>query len=173
METINGSSTRTWIVQLIAKGAMQFTEEKNLAIVAGPDTTMPVHGVRLRNHVCWATEDHGNSAPKFVGGFVAEAAGKFATKEEAVSVLAANPYFQLMALNANAGIEEPEGLFAYAPPRHPHDTGEFVVQRHSQARPLSRERSVHSPPNRGCAAVWLDSRQRLPKGGGQDCHYEA
>ena len=136
---------RTWIVQLIAKGAIQFADSTNLTIVAGPMSTVPVHGVRLRNHVCWASEDHSEGAPTFVGAFVAEAAGEFATQDEAVSVLAnlANPYIQTMALIANAAIEEPEDLFAYAPPRDPDDTGEFVVQRHSQERaPAARLRKV-------------------------------
>jgi hypothetical protein len=106
---------------------------------------VPVHGVRLRNHTCWATEDHTDGAPTFVGGFVAEAAGEFATKEDAVSVLAnlANPYFQVLAVVANAGVEEPEDLFAYTPPVDPTDTGQFIVQRHSQARsPAARLRCL-------------------------------
>lgn len=83
--------TRTWIVQLTAKAAIRFAEDKQLTIVAGPASAMPVHGVRLRNHRCWATEDHSEGAPVFVGGFVAKAAGEFGTKDEAVSVLATSP----------------------------------------------------------------------------------
>ncbi|MGQ0434507.1 MAG: hypothetical protein ACT452_19135 [Microthrixaceae bacterium] len=135
-------------MQLTAKAAIRFDEAEQLTIVAGPASTVSVHGVRLRNHVCWATEDHSEGASTFVGGFVAEAAGEFGTKDEAVSVLAnlANPYFQVMALIANAAIEEPEDLFAYAPPVDPDDTGEFVVQRHSQARaPAARLRKVSAP----------------------------
>lgn len=136
---------RTWIVQLTARAAIRFEDNKQLTIVAGPESTAPVYGIRLRNHTCWATDDHSDGAPTFVGGFVAEAAGDFGSKDEAVAVLAnlANPYFHVVALIANAAIEEPEDLFAYSPPLHADDTGEFVVQRHSQARaPASRLRKV-------------------------------
>lgn len=142
------AATRTWIVQLTAKAAVRFDANGHLTIVAGPASTLTVHGVRLRNHKCWATQDHSVGAPSFIGGFVAEAAGEFANKDEAVSVLAnlANPYFQVMALIANAAIEEPEDLLAYAPPVDRDDTGEFVVQRHSQARaPAARLRKVCAP----------------------------
>jgi hypothetical protein len=74
-----------------------------------------------------------------------DTAGRFADRSEAVAFLAnqAAPFFQVLAVIANAGVEEPEDLLAYAPPIHPDDTGEFVVQRHSQMRsPAARLRKV-------------------------------
>lgn len=145
MEYMSIPTSRTWIVRVTAKAAFRFDEDQQLTIVAGPDSTLPVHGVRLRNHRCWATEDHSDGAPTFIGGFVAEASGEFVAKNEAVAVLAnlANPYFQVIAVLANAAVEEPEDLFAYAPPVGPDDAGEFVVQRHSQARsPAARLRRL-------------------------------
>lgn len=137
--------SRTWIVQLSAKAGFRLEEQQQITIVAGPATTLPVHGVRLRNRTCWATDDHSDGAPTFVGAFVAEAAGEFSTKDKAVSELAnlANPYFQVLAAIANAAVEEPEDLIAYSPPVDSDDTGEFVVQRHSQARsPAARLRRL-------------------------------
>ena len=78
-------------------------------------------------------------------GSVAEAAGAFDTVDHAVAVLAnlASPYFQVLALIANAAVEEPEDLVAYTPPATPEARGEFIVQRHSQSRaPAARLRPV-------------------------------
>lgn len=152
MEVMSARPSRTWIVQLNAKAGFRLEDQQQVTLVAGLASTLPVHGVRLRNHTCWATDDHSDGAPTFVGGFVAEAAGEFANKDEAVSVLGnqANPYFHVLAVVANAAVEEPEDLFAYSPPVDPQDTGEFVVQRHSQARsPAARLRrldAVHLMP---------------------------
>jgi hypothetical protein len=53
------------------------------------------------------------------------------------------PYFQILALLAHAGVEESEDRFAYAPPLDVEDEGEFVIQRHSQPRaPAARVRTV-------------------------------
>lgn len=145
MGGMSDSTARTWIVQLLAKAGFRFEERQQLTIVADSASTVPIHGVRLRDHVCWATEDHSEGAPTYVGAFAAEASGVFSSKEEAVSVLAnrANPYFQVLAMIANAAVEEPEELLAYCPPVGPVDTGEFVVQRHSQARaPAARLRKL-------------------------------
>ncbi len=145
MEIMSARTSRTWIVQLNAKAGFRLEDQQQVTIVAGPATTLPVHGVRLRNHTCWATDDHSDGAPTFVGGFVVETAGEFANKDEAVSVLAnlANPYLHVLAVVTNAAVEEPEDLFAYSPPVDPKDTGEFVVQLHSQARsPAARLRRL-------------------------------
>jgi hypothetical protein len=102
-------------------------------------------GVRLRDHIVWASSDHRENAPTFVGAFVAEAAGEFDGAEQAVAVLGnlATPYFQVMATVTNAAVEEPEDLIAYAPPLDGQDSGEFVIQRHSQTRaPAARLRKV-------------------------------
>lgn len=139
------STPRTWIVQLVAKAGFRFGEYEQLTIVAAADSTSPVHGIRLRDHRVWASDDHGEGAPTFVSGLVIEAAGDFASKEEAVAVLAnlASPYFQVLALIANAAVEEPEDLVAYAPPLDASDVGEFIIQRHSQMRsPAARLRRL-------------------------------
>jgi hypothetical protein len=145
MGVMSDATARTWIVQLRATAGFRFEGHQRLTIVADSASTLPVHGVRLRDHICWATEDHSEGTPTFVGAFVAEASGVFSSKDEAVSVLAnqANPYFQVLAVIANAAVEEPEDLLAYRPPVDLVDTGEFVVQRHSQARaPAARLRKV-------------------------------
>jgi hypothetical protein len=109
MDVMSAHTSRTWIVQLNAKAGFRLEHQQQVTIVAGPATTLTVHGVRLRNQTCWATDDHRDGAPTFVGGFVVEAAGEFAKKDEAVSVLASlvNPYFQVLAVVANAAVEEP------------------------------------------------------------------
>lgn len=135
---------RTWIVTIACRAAFRFSENQRISLQASPQTTVPLTAIRLRNENCWATADHSNGAPQFVGAFVAEAAGDFSTAEEAVSFLAnfASPYFQVIALIANAGVDEPEDLVAYAVP-FGNQKGEFVVQRHSQARaPAARVRKV-------------------------------
>jgi hypothetical protein len=121
------------------------SKTSEIRILAGPDSTMAIHGIRLRNHRVWATEDHSDGAPTFVGAFLAEAAGDYATKEEAVGVLAnlASLYFQVMSPIATAGAEEPEDLLAYSAPEDDAHHGDFVVQRHSQLRsPAERLRAV-------------------------------
>jgi hypothetical protein len=145
---VSTPETRTWIVELSAKAGFCFEEKQQITIVAALDSTAPVHGVRLRNGVCWVSSDHSDDAPTFIGSFIAEAAGSFPTKDQAVSFLGnqASPYFQVLAVIANAGVEEPEDLVAYAPPLTPDDEGEFVVQRHSQMRsPAARLRKVAGP----------------------------
>jgi hypothetical protein len=135
---------RTWIVTISCRAAFRFDENQRISLRASPQTTVPLTGVRLRNENCWATQDHSPTGPQFVGAFVAEAAGDFATAEDAVDFLAnfATPYFHVMALITNAGVNEPEDLVAYAVPCI-ETKGEFVIQRHSQARaPAARVRKV-------------------------------
>lgn len=135
---------RTWIVTLVCRAAFRFDENQRISIRASTQTTIPLTGVRMRNNNCWASEDHSPNAAQFVGGFVAEAAGNFATSNEAVEFLAnfVSPYFQVMAVATNAAIDEPEDLVAYAVPL-PDSKGEFVIQRHSQARaPAARVRKI-------------------------------
>ena len=136
-----------WIVVLSAKAGFRFDERKQITIVAAPNSTPGMAGIRLRNEFCWATEDTGPDAAVFVGGFVAEAAGEFDSVEEAFEVLGnlANPYFHVLAVVANAGVEESEDQRAYTPPVDGHDEGRFVVQRHSQARaPAARLRKLEA-----------------------------
>jgi hypothetical protein len=136
---------RTWIVVLGAKAGFRFDEDQQITIVAGPDSTRGITGVRLRNEICLATRETGPGAPTFVGGFVAEAAGQFSSSEEAFATLGnlASPYFQVMSVISNAGVEESEDRFAYAPPADARDEGRFIMQRHSQARaPAARLRKL-------------------------------
>ena len=112
-------------MELWAKAGFCLEDNQQIAVVAGPDSTGPMHGVRLRNGISWASSNHSKDAATFIGGFVAEAAGTFASKVDAVSFLStqASPYFQILAVVANAGVEEPEDLVAYAPPANPDDKG--------------------------------------------------
>jgi hypothetical protein len=149
MAEMSAPAPRTWIVELSAKAGFRFDGREQITVVASPESTIPVHGVRLRNGIAWGSDDHSEGAPTYVGSFVAEAAGRFASKEEAVAVLGnlASPYFQVLAVISNAAVDEPEDIVAYAPPAGPDDTGEFVVQRHSQLRsPAARLRKVAAPP---------------------------
>lgn len=142
---MSSTEPRTWIVELSAKAGFRFEDDEQVTIVAGSDSTIPVHGVRLRNGRAWASDDHRDGAPTYVAACVAEATGSFAGDEEAVAVLVnlANPYFQVLAVITNAAVEDPEDLLAYAPPADSNDSGEFVIQRHSQMRsPAARLRKV-------------------------------
>jgi hypothetical protein len=142
---VSSTEPRTWIVELSAKAGLRFEDDQQVTIVAGADSTIPVHGVRLRNGRSWASDDHRDGAPTYVAACVAEATGSFVTEQEAVAVLAnlANPYFQVLAVITNAAVEDPEDLVAYAPPVDPKDSGEFLIQRHSQMRsPAARLRMV-------------------------------
>ncbi len=136
---------RTWIVVVAAKAAFRFEDRQHLTIVASAESFDGMIGVRLRDHVAWSTDRRGEDAPQFVGSFIAEAAGVFGTAEEAASVLGnlATPYFQVMATITNCGAEETEDIVVYSPPKDATDVGQFVVQRHSEARaPAARLRKV-------------------------------
>lgn len=120
---------RIWIVSLQARSAAVIADDKILNILATPESTVPVAAVRIRNQRCLSDDDL--TGPTFVGALVAEAAGEFADPEEAAALLAnlASPYFQATALAANAAVDDPQDLFAFAPPRDAKDVGEYVVQR--------------------------------------------
>lgn len=98
---------RIWIVSLQARSAAVIADNMVINIVAAPETTVPVATIRIRNHVCLTTEDP--NGPTFIGGLVAEAAGSFSRAEAAVDLLAnlASPYFQAVALAANAAMTKP------------------------------------------------------------------
>jgi hypothetical protein len=122
---------RLWIVSLLARSAIRLKDDTMLNIRATPESTVPVVGIRLRNQVCQSTD-----GTRFVGALVAEAAGNCANSQEAAGLLAnlANPYYQVMAVAANAAVDDPLDFIAYAPPLGRNDGGEFVIQRHSQTR---------------------------------------
>ena len=131
---------------LESKAGFRLEGDQNITVVATDDSELPVAGVRLRNKQTWAPESvRREDAQTFVGAIVVEAAGRFATAEDAVAVLAnlANPYLQVLAVIANAAVEEPEDLMVYAPPEVADGEGEFLVQRHSQPRaPAARLRPL-------------------------------
>lgn len=139
------SDRRTWIVVAAAKAAFRLEDRQHVTIVASPESFNGMFGVRLRDHVAWSTDARGDDAPQFVGSFIAEAAGIFGTAEEALNVLGnlATPYFQVMATITNCGVEDTEDIVVYSPPKNAEDAGQFVVQRHSEARaPAARLRKV-------------------------------
>ena len=63
---VSTPETRTWIVELSAKAGFCFEEKQQITIVAALDSTAPMHGVRLRNGVCWVSSDHSDDAPTFI-----------------------------------------------------------------------------------------------------------
>src|SRR4051794_7924210 len=110
---------RMFVVVLEAKAGFRFEGDKNITVVAADDSELAVAGVRLRNKQTWAPEAvRREDAQTFVGGIVAEAAGRFSTVEDAVAVLAnlASPYLHVLAVIANAAVEGSEDLVVYAPP---------------------------------------------------------
>jgi hypothetical protein len=124
-------SDRVWIVGLHVRSAVRLADDKLLNIRAGPESTVSVVGVRLRNLRC--VDEDGSH---FFAALVAEAAGHFPDAETAVSVLGnlASPYLQVAALACNTAIDEVEDVFCYSPPVDADDTGTFLIQRHSQPR---------------------------------------
>lgn len=120
---MSSTSPRLWVVTIRATSSIRLKDDTILYVQAGPDSSLPVRGVRLRN---WRSEGQDGAM-----GLLAQAAGEYASAEAAVATLAnlASPYLQLAAIAANATISEPFEVMASAPPRMPTDTGTFVVER--------------------------------------------
>lgn len=137
------AGARRWIVTVSSPSAARISRKEQVGLGTGGGG--PVDGIRIRNAMCWSGEERGDGAPTFAGGIVVEATGVAADSTAAVDTLgnAAAPYLHVVALAANAAVEDTEDIVTYAPPEDPADVGEFFVQRHSQPRsPAASVRDV-------------------------------
>ncbi len=121
---------RPWVVTLRVRSAVVLENNAALNMLSSLGTTIPVAGVKIRNHLMNVPDG------QYIHGLIAEAAGVATGSEQAVSLLAnlASPYIQVVALAGNAVAGPEMELLAYAPP-HDGKPGRFHTQRPINAEP--------------------------------------
>ncbi len=115
---------RPWVVTVRVRSAVVLEGNTSLSLLSGPDTTTPVAGVKIRNHLIKVPDGH------YIHGLIVEAAGEATGSEAAVSLLAnlASPYIHVVALAGNAVAGPEMELLSYAPP-YEGKPGRFHTQR--------------------------------------------
>lgn len=104
---------RMWVVNLRLRSAARFEGDKNIHVIASPQSTASVCGLKIRN-MKYNSVGEGT----YVSGLVFEAAGELVGSRQAASVLAnfASSYIQVAALAANAAFSDDFEMIIYAPP---------------------------------------------------------
>jgi hypothetical protein len=139
-DDFSGDGKRMWVVSLHVRSAARFKEDKNLHMVASPQSTASICGVKIRN-LRFKAEGGGT----YVSGLTVEAAGEMTGSTEAVAILAnlALSQVQICALAANAAFSEDFEIVAYAPPTDALP-GRFHTQKSCvPEQPAPRLRSLH------------------------------
>jgi len=123
---------------LRARSSARLKGDSILAVMAGPGSNPSIKGIRVRN--AFSKPD----GELLVTGLFVEAWGVAESPDEAVALLAqrAAPYLQLVAVAANASVDEPEDLLVYAPPTSD-VVGQFLEQKPcSPPTPAATVRSI-------------------------------